>query len=228
MRKGGERRGEEREGGFAAGGRSPPGLLPPFTILAARLRAAAGGRTPPRRRLSPTARGGAGPPPAWCPLPSAQRSGLPPASLVSLCFCPEQGEEKRPGPPPPAGEWRLSLPPPPRFCFFLEPLSRFLPSSQTPKQQLPPLHLQGEAVTTAAAAPRGRSGGRRRGTGPHRHAPPAAVGRSVRQSVSQSVSRFPAAGQAGPPHQPRRGRRAAGPARPSPALSPAAGAQRQR
>lgn len=72
-REGGRRRNE----GFAAGGRSLPGPLPPSTILTARLRAAAGARTPPRRSLSPTAHSTAGAPPASCSLPSARRSGFP-------------------------------------------------------------------------------------------------------------------------------------------------------
>ncbi|KAM7117052.1 uncharacterized protein J5F26_002328 isoform 1-T1 [Ciconia maguari] len=75
VRKG--RWGGRGEGGFAAGGRSLPGLLPPFTILALRLSAAAGGRTPPRRRLSPTARGSAGAPPRILPPSLGAEERLP-------------------------------------------------------------------------------------------------------------------------------------------------------
>ncbi|XP_071436910.1 synapsin-1-like [Pithys albifrons albifrons] len=93
-----------RQGGWEAehgeawppvGERSVPGVVPACTMLAARLSAA---RTPPRRRLSPTARGGAGPPPASRPRRApALRCG------------PEATGGTRPLPPPRTRQRRLSL-----------------------------------------------------------------------------------------------------------------------
>lgn len=106
----GGRLGGRGRGGFAAA-RSLPGLLPSRTILAARLSAAAAARTPPRRRLSPTARSGAGPPFASRPLP--RRTGAAPGRRPWLrcALAPQQYEKNARLPPSRTRERRLSLHP---------------------------------------------------------------------------------------------------------------------
>ncbi|XP_005518701.1 PREDICTED: basic proline-rich protein-like [Pseudopodoces humilis] len=147
-----------REGGWEAGDReapppldlcqdfslpapsSPPGSAPPRPLAP---RPAAGSR--PRPAAVP------GPPPHPAPSPGAQErlpAGVPGFALL----WPRSKVRKTPGFP-------LREPESDDFLFTLlyEPLSRFPPGSQTPKQQLPPpLHFQGEAVTTAAPAARPR------------------------------------------------------------------------
>nr|XP_041570804.1 basic proline-rich protein-like [Taeniopygia guttata] len=116
----GGRLGGRGRGSFSAA-RSLPGLLPPRTILAARLSAAAAARTPPRRRLSPTARGGAGAPPASRPLP--RRAGAAPRRRPRLrCApAPQQGEKNARLPPSPTRERRLSLHPSLRASIQVSP-----------------------------------------------------------------------------------------------------------
>ncbi|XP_064025228.1 ESX-1 secretion-associated protein EspI-like [Pogoniulus pusillus] len=120
-------------------------------------------------------------PPQSCRGRSYAAAAQAPAHGPRLCRAPP-----RMLPPPLSAEERLPVGVPSVAVLLPRP-------SQTQKQRLPPLHLQREAVTTAAAvAARRRS---RRGTGPHKRATPTAVG--------QPVSRFPATGQAGYPNQPR-------------------------
>lgn len=88
-----------------------PGLLPPRTILAARLSAAAAARTPPRRRLSPTARGGAGSPPASRPLSRRTGAALRRRPWLRCALAPQQGEKNARLPPSRTREQRLSLQP---------------------------------------------------------------------------------------------------------------------
>lgn len=143
-----------REGGWEAGDReasppldlcqdfslpapsSPPGSAPPRPLAP---RPAAGSR--PRPAAVP------GPPPHPAPSPGAQErlsAGVPGFAVL----WPRSKVRKTPGFPlrePESGDFLFNL--------LYEPLSRLPPGSQTPKQQLPPpLHFQGEAVTTAAPA----------------------------------------------------------------------------
>ncbi|CAN8204017.1 unnamed protein product, partial [Coccothraustes coccothraustes] len=115
---------------------SPPGSAPPLAP-----RPAAGSR--PRPAAVP------GPPPHPAPSPGAQErlpAGVPGFAVLR----PRSEARKTPGFPlrePESGDFL--------FTLLYEPLSRLPPGSQTPKQQLPPpLHFQGEAVTTAAPAAR--------------------------------------------------------------------------
>lgn len=191
------------QGGLAAA-RSLPGLLPPRTILAARLSAAAAARTPPRRSLSPTARGGAGAPPASRPLP--RRTGAAPRRRPWLrCApAPQQGEKNARLPPSRTGERRLSLHP-----------SLGASIQAFPRQPDP----EAAAATTSSFS---GGGGNHRSAGRPPARPreePAGDGTTQAHppppSAARSLRRFSATGQ----QLPRT-------SRPGAALSPATGARR--
>ncbi|XP_050171659.1 uncharacterized protein LOC126640138 [Myiozetetes cayanensis] len=141
------------------------------------------------------------------PAPSSPPGSAPPRALAPR---PAAGSRPRPaavpGAPPhpaPSPGAQERLPP-----AFLAPLGFGPAASQTQKQQLPPpLHFQGEAVTTAAPAARPPARGRsRRGTGPHRR-----TLRRPRRPLGHSVSSRREGGRSPAP---------ADPIRPGPAPSP--------
>ncbi|XP_039914068.1 skin secretory protein xP2-like [Hirundo rustica] len=184
-----------REGGWEAGDReapppldlcqdlslpapsSPPGSAPPRPLAP---RPAAGSR--PRPAAVP------GPPPHPAPSPGA-RERLPAGAPGFAALWPRSKVRKTPGFPlrqPESGDFL--------FTLLYEPLSGFPPGSQTPKQQLPPpLHFQGEAVTTAAPAARPREEPAGDGTTQARTLrPPRPVGHSAASRRWGSRSHAPA------------------------------------